>query len=173
MNKTNPFKRELLRYLLEYCYPSDQAEGFGRYAGGSDYLDDPRTQELRDAVIDTLRAYATGSRMSKKAFTVLQRAHNEPVKLISSTNLTNPPKLPRLFMVKPSFENQAREVADGLRRYLKLHTGPPFPFVCKTCEKVTELTKPNRTFCSEKCRNDFWNSKKMEAYHRNSRNRLR
>ena len=59
-------------------------------------------------MIDTLRAYVAGSKMSKKDFTVLQRAYNEPVELISSTNRTNPPKLPRLFMVKPSFENQAR-----------------------------------------------------------------
>ncbi len=153
MRKSNPFKQDLLRWLLRFCYPEEQPKSPDNY------------QELRDVVIETLRAYATGTNISKGAFTALQRAYNEPVKLISSTNHTTPPKLPRLFMVKPSFENQAREVAEGLSRYLG-HVGPPFPFVCKTCEKVTELTKPNRTFCSEKCRNDFWNSKKMEAYHR-------
>ena len=154
MRKSNPFKQDLLRWLLRFCYPEEQPKSPDKY------------QELREAVIDTLRAYVAGSRMSKKAFTVLQRAYNETVQLISSTNETNPPKRSRLFLVKPSFENQSREVAEGLHRYLKLHTGPPFPFVCKTCEKVTELTKPNRTFCSEKCRNDFWNSKKMEVYYR-------
>ena len=161
MRKSNVFKQDLLRWLLAFCYPDDYP---GITATG--IPEDPRIEPIRKAVIDTLRAYVSGSRMSKEAFTALQSAYNEPVKLIPAFNQTNPPKQPRLFMVKPTFEQIARRAAEGLHRYLSLHTGPPFPFVCKTCEKVTELTKPNRTFCSEKCRNDFWNSKKMEAYHR-------
>ena len=156
MNKTNPFKRELLRYLLEYCYPSDQAEGFGRYAGGSDYLDDPRTQELRDAVINVLRAYISGGSASKKAVLVFERVLNEPVKLARSIYLTNPPLTSSLFGLKSTFSRGGRNVVSGLLDYLN-ESGPTYAFVCETCQKISQRLKPNQRFCSDQCRWDFWN----------------
>ena len=172
MRRSNPFKQDLLRWLLEFCYPGDHPEGLGRFAVGSHFFDDPRTQELRDAVINVLRAYTTGTSASKKAVVILERAFNEPVELVRSVNSTNPPLFSTLFSLEPTFGKGARNVAEALHRYLG-HGGTPFPFVCKTCEKVTELTKPNRRFCSEKCRNDFWNAKKMEGYYREKQRQSR
>lgn len=119
---------------------------------------------MRAATVDTLRAYITGGKIQEQTIATLQKAANHRVTFTSTFCFSNPPKVSGLFKQKSTPGSTARTAVDILHHYLRL-TGPSFGLVCQQCQKVAERLKPNQRFCSDQCRWDFWNEKKMEGYY--------
>lgn len=179
MPKSNPYKRTLAGLLLGFSYPDDGRQYFE--AGTipipafvpETLAAYPAKEELQSAVAEILRANVRQNLPSKTSVEIIEHAYNEHVKVTLQVRGRGWGR--ELRDVKYSLERirgLGRIVTEALFNYLE-QDGPEYCSICEVCEKVFLPAKSKQRFCSDQCRWDYWNTKKMEGYYAAAKKRSR